>query len=319
MGLHSRRGLLAAMAGLAAAPLLGNAAAVAGKRGSPRGKLGIQLYMLGEQVGKDFEGTLRQLARIGYREVELPHFYNRKPQDLASAITAAGLACPSLHVPLQTAWPNMPTLESIDVIVDAAKVLGVTNIVVPLFPLPPRLLRPLQPGEDGIAFMVGIAKRMTADDWKSIARQLNEKGALLAKQGLRLSYHNHNIEFMKIGDRGTIFDFLVAETDPSLVSLELDIGWVAAAGLDPVALIERHSGRIRQTHLRDLAATEPNTAIQINSANAGNGIMDWARVLPALRVAGVEHYYVEREAPVSEPPMDAAKASFEFLHKAMAA
>lgn len=318
MALQTRRAAVASLAGLSAMAMLDAPAATreAARTTSPR-KLGIQLYMLGDEVGANLEGTLSHVAAIGYQEVELPHFYNREPIILAKALAAAGLACPSIHVPLEPLWPEMPTLRDLGPIADAATVLGATNIVVPLFPSPLRLARALRDGESGPDLVTDIASNMTISDWRDIARRLNETAASLTRRGLRLAYHNHNVEFLKLPDGRTPFDLLLSETEPALVDLELDVGWVAAAGLEPATMVERHASRIRQVHLKDLAPTPVNTALRMNPADLGQGIIDWKTLLPVLQRAGIEHLYVEQEPPFERSRLDSARHAFEFLRKAV--
>ena len=314
---QTRRAVLASIAGMSTFAMLGGCAGTmsASSMAAPR-KLGIQLYMLGDDVGTDLDGTLRQLATIGYREVELPHLYNRDPAALAKAIKDAGLSCPSMHAPLEPMWPGMPTLQNVDVIAAAAKTLGVTYVVVPIFPAPARLARPMRENDSFGQMLSEAARQMTMAEWQDIARRLDDAGAALARHGLKLSYHNHNVEFIKVPDGRTALDLLMDETDPARVSLELDVGWVAAAGLDPAAMVDHYGSRIRQVHLKDLQATPPNIAIVMNPANVGQGIIDWKKLLPALDRAHVEHLYIEQEAPFAGSRMDAAKVAFDFLQSA---
>lgn len=316
---QTRRAALRSIAGMSALAVMGGCAGPMRATGmtAPR-KLGIQLYMLGDEVGNALDETLRQVADIGYREVELPHFYNREPSVLARAIGDAGLTCPSIHVTLDPLWPNMPTLRDMGLIADAAATLGANHIVVPIFPVPEKLARPMRENETSGQLISDIASKMTVADWRDIAGKLNDAGATLGRRGLKLSYHNHNVEFVKMADGRTAFDVLVAETDPAQVGLELDLGWVAAAGLDPVAMVERYASRIRQVHMRDLKPTPPNTEIFMNPADLGQGTMDWKRLLPALERAGVEHFYVEQDPPFASSRMNSAKVAFEFLQPAFA-
>jgi len=142
---------------------------------------------------------------------------------------------------------------------------------------------------------------------------LNEKGAMLKKAGIAMGYHNHNIEFAPIG-KETGWEILVRETDPALVHFEVDIGWVAAAGLDPVAFLHRHKGRVRQLHVKDLqATTKANFNVRMDPTQVGAGEMDWAKVLPAAYQAGVRNFYVEQEPPFTIPRMEAAARSYAYL------
>src|SRR5690554_4608644 len=110
MSSMTRRTILASLAGAAAAPLLARGAAALETSGAGSGHLGIQLYMLGDEVDADLDGVLRQVAAIGYREVELPHFYGREPAVMRKALAEAGLACPSIHAGLSPIYPGMPAL-----------------------------------------------------------------------------------------------------------------------------------------------------------------------------------------------------------------
>jgi sugar phosphate isomerase/epimerase len=163
-----------------------------------------------------------------------------------------------------------------------------------------------------------MANNMTPTDWDNVASRLNEAGALVSRNGFRLAYHNHNLEFVKMPDGRTAFDFLVAEMDPALIDLELDVGWVAAAGYDPVAIIRRYGDRIRLVHLRDLAPTPPNNALKANPTDLGQGIVDWAKVLGAINQIQVDHLYVEQEPSIRPSRMQTARVAFNYLKKAFA-
>ena len=105
----------------------------------------------------------------------------------------------------------------------------------------------------GRALVPGSDPQMTADDWKFNADFLNSKGSMLKQAGLQLAYHNHNMEFTPLaGSSG--YEILLRRTDPELVEFELDVGWVTAAGHDPLALLRDYPGRYRLMHVRDIRA-----------------------------------------------------------------
>jgi sugar phosphate isomerase/epimerase len=121
------------------------------------------------------------------------------------------------------------------------------------------------------------------------------------------------VEFVDAG-KGTGWDVLQAETDPTMVHFEVDLGWVSAAGLDPVEFLHRTKGRVRWIHVKDLkASTAANTALQMDPTEVGSGRMDWKSILPAAKAAGVQHFYVEQEPPFTMPRIDAAAKSFAYL------
>ncbi|HZT02341.1 MAG TPA: sugar phosphate isomerase/epimerase [Steroidobacteraceae bacterium] len=275
--------------------------------------LGLQLYTLGDAPYHDLDGTLAALARIGYRTVETVGLMRRTASELRAALDRAGLSCPSAHVALQTDGSGGPTLAG-----DTGRLaadmhrLGVEYVVVPIFPIPPRLGGPRQ-GEAGPEFLGRAGRAMTADDWRRIAVELNGKAAALAREGLKLAYHNHNAEFDRQGSKSG-YDLLLESTDPATVWFEMDVGWVAAAGIDPLPLLQAHPGRFRLMHVKDLkASTVPNTAFRMDPADVGSGSLDWNAILPAAYRAGVRDFYVEQEPPFAGPRMEAARADYVYL------
>jgi sugar phosphate isomerase/epimerase len=275
--------------------------------------IGLQLYTLGDAPYRDLDGTLRTLARIGYRTVETVGLMKRTAGELRSALERAGLSCPSAHVPLQADGSGGPSLAG-DVGRLAADMhrIGARFVVVPIFPVPQRIGGPRK-GEDGLHFLSRAGRQMTADDWRGLAAQLNEKGAALKREGLKLAYHNHNVEFTRQGT-GTAYDLLLANTDPDAVRFEMDVGWVAAAGVDPIALLRAHRHRFRLMHVKDIeASTVPNNGFRMDPADVGSGALDWKTILSAGYEMGVRHYYVEQEPPFVGPRMEAARADYEYL------
>jgi sugar phosphate isomerase/epimerase len=312
-----RRRLLSDMAGLAGAglcALLAPGRSVFAK--SPSQAIGIQLYMLGPDVANNLGANLQKVAAIGYREVELPSFYNKKGSELRAALDAAGLTCPSIHVPGRTFTPGALTLsDDLGRLCDEVTALGAQVIVMPLYLLPPGSMHAPKPGEDLQAMLAAAIAATSADDWKRTAEFLNEKAAILSRAGLQLAYHNHNAEFAPLADGSTGLEILMQHTDPALVSFELDVGWVAAAGKDPIAVLRRYPGRFRLMHLKDLKPTPSNTVLKMNPADVGSGIIDWPALLKAAATAGIKYYFVEQEPPFAGPPIDSARAGFNFLDK----
>jgi sugar phosphate isomerase/epimerase len=273
--------------------------------------IGLQLYTLGDEPKKDLEGTLRRVAEIGYRDIELPGLFDRQPAQLRLAADAAKLSISSLHVP--AAGAGVSVRSEPQALADLAGALGARQLVVPMFPLPPGLR--LQPG---VALETAITQAVVQageDMWKRLAALLNERAAALAPHGITLSYHNHSVEFLPIGT-GTGWDVLARETDPRLVYFEIDIGWVTSAGLDPVAFFGRHRGRVRQVHVKDVAkGFTPSQALVTTPAEVGSGIVDWARVLPAAYAAGARNFYVEQEPPFTLSRLESIARSYAYLSK----
>jgi sugar phosphate isomerase/epimerase len=275
--------------------------------------IGLQLYTLGDAPYHDLDGTLQAVAKIGYRTVESVGFMKRTATEFRAALDRAWLSCPSTHVPLQADGGGGPSLAG-DLGALAADMhrLGVEYVVVPIFVAPQRFGGPRK-GEDGGGFLARAAREMTVDDWRRLAAQLNTTGAALKREGLKLGYHNHNVEFTKHGSMSAL-DLLLENTEPGVVCFEMDVGWVAAGGVDPIPLLRAHPHRFRLMHVKDLkASTVPNNALRMDPAVVGSGTLDWKAILPVGYEVGVRHYYVEQEPPFAEPRLEAARADYEYL------
>lgn len=315
-GPHSRRVFLGAAAAVSCVAATAGVSAPARRRrffASHDLAVGLQLYTLGQAPYRDLDGTLQAVARIGYRTVESVGFMKRTATDFRAALDRAGLTCPSAHVPLQADSGGGPSLAG-DLGPLAADMhrLGVEYVVVPIFAWPQRVGGPRK-GEDGVSFLTRAGREMTADDWRHLAAQLNDKGTALKREGLKLAYHNHNVEFVRHGSK-TAYDLLLENTQPGTVWFEMDVGWVAAGGVEPIPLLRGHPRRFRLMHVKDLkASTVPNDAFRMDPADVGSGTLDWKAILPAGYDAGVRHYYVEQEPPFAEPRLDAARADYEYL------
>ena len=301
-----RRSFLTAAAATVAAP----AAMAAERPFFQRHKLpiGLQLYTLGD-ISKTLDATLSRVAAIGYRTVELAGFYGRQPAELRQALDRAGLRCTSAHIQLRSEQDYAKVAAQ-------ARVIGFDRVIQPIINFPPgSSLRP-EPGETIGDVVYRIMKTMTPDQWKAQADQLNTAGAALKAEGLRVGYHTHNVEFAPLSDGQTGLEVLLKQTDPALVTFELDAGWVGAAGLDPVDWLHRYPGRFELMHVKDLqATTKPNFSFHQDPADVGAGIMNWPRILPAAYAAGVRRFFVEQEAPFTRDRLDAVATSFKYLNQ----
>lgn len=288
-----RRGVLAGLAAAAVSgPALAQKQAFFARHKLP---IGLQLYTLGPDAQKDLEGTLAQVARIGYRDIELAGLYGRTPAQMKAALDKAGLKSSSGHFGARKTGADPALGGPIEELIDACKTLGIKNVVLPAAAIPDRA-------------------KQTADDWKANADLLNEKGAALASVGLRVGYHNHNFEFQPLADGTTGLDILLQKTDPKLVSFEMDVGWVAAAGADPLKLLGKYKGRFTQMHVKDIkATTQANFNLKQDPTEIGTGMLDWKKLLPAAYAEGVRSFFVEQEPPFTRPRIEAVKMDHDYL------
>jgi sugar phosphate isomerase/epimerase len=121
-----------------------------------------------------------------------------------------------------------------------------------------------------------------------------------------LGYHNHEFEFEKI-DGQIPYDLMLAELDPKLVSMELDIFWVVNAGYDPCEYFEKYPGRFEQWHVKDMDKSN-----KMRNADIGSGTIHWKKIFSKAKRSGMKHFYVEQET-YPGAPMDSVGASIKFL------
>jgi sugar phosphate isomerase/epimerase len=269
-------------------------------------KLGVQLWTVKDELQRDYAGTLWQLAHMGLRRVELYELGGPTAGHTKRAIQAAGLECISAHVRL---WELEADLHDK---IERAHEIGIRTLVVPVPWMPPDSLRRALGGD----MLRVLAEETTLDNWKRTAELLNSYGEQLQNAGLALAYHNHNIDFSRFGDH-VAYDVLVASTDAAYVRLELDCGWVASAGLDPVIYLERWPYRYMGLHVKDVkAGFVPNVAMQTTPTEVGSGVMNWPAILQAAYTAGVREYYIEQEGPFVRPPLESVKISVDYVSSA---
>jgi sugar phosphate isomerase/epimerase len=264
-------------------------------------KPGLELYPLGEELVKDFDGTIEKVARMGFREVEVPSFYGKPSAQVRTALDNAGLGCISAGALPNPLAPGMPSLETHgDLIFDAFAKFGARYCV--------NLLPPLRPGTK---IVDGTFDKLSIDDWHFAAGFLNDLGAKAAKHGLRFAYHNHFWEFLPQGDANG-FEILMRETDPKLVDFEMDCAFVAAMGGDPAKELRDHRARIKLLHIKDIQARKvPGKDLQ--TVAVGQGIIDWKPVFAEMRKSDIDQYFIELEPPFVKPVYTALEESLHFV------
>jgi len=245
--------------------------------------IGCQLYPVGKLIAQDFEGTLRQLAAIGYRTIELcsPPSYEKsgfaplvkmKAAEVRKAIESAGLRCESCHYQFQE------LRDSLDDRLAYAKELGLKQMIVATF---------------------GLRQDATMADWAKAAGELNKLGERTKKAGIQFGFHNHNFEFKEI-DGVLIYDKLMSEFDPKLVKMQFQVA-VISLGYQAAPFFKKYPGRFLSLHLADWSPAEKK------SVPVGAGVVDWKELFAAAKIGGVQNYFVEMN-------MDALKASYPYLH-----
>jgi sugar phosphate isomerase/epimerase len=261
--------------------------------------IALQLYSVRDLLPKDYEGTLRQLGMLGYREVEAAGFFGHSPSEVKQAMDRAGLNCVSAHYPLKDLLPKL------DEVIQFGKDLGLKYIVC----ASPWLKDPSRVKDPGSR---AARDAMTLDDWRWNAEQFSRIGERVNAAGMRFAYHNHTAEFRE--EKGTVFyDELMRATDPGQVTFEMDCGWVVVGGKNPVDYLTRYPTRISMLHVKDFKLngwtvwSEPPPSTEM-----GRGSIDYRPVFEAAKKAHIEHAFVEQEQ-FDVPPMEALKIDADFM------
>ena len=271
----SRGAALAASSVAGVGELLAQPTRAAACGGPPSG---VQLFTVREALGHDPRATLRSLKEIGIVEAELyglngpqnATLFGLPAADLKRAFDDNGIRVPSTHIG--------GDLTNSAAIADIAKTLGVEAVFVAL------------PSEfAGPGGMVPAKNRAQLD---ALVEKLNRVGREYRDRGLTFGYHNHHVEFTKV-DGVVPYDYLMSNTDPSLVKIELDLGWLATVGVDPAAYVRRHAGRVIACHLKDYNPRVTTDVPQRKLVPPGSGTIDFAAVLAAMRETGVQHGFIE--------------------------
>ena len=298
---------------------------------------GIQLFTVRDQMTADFEGTLAKIAGIGYREVEFVSYGGKSPQEVRAILDRVGLRAPSTHAALRPGPDLERQLAGYQAMGHRFTAAG------PARPAggPPNGGAPGGPppgGAPGGAPPAGASPngggrppggfRPPVPTLDSVQREIeawNEVARAAKPYGIRVLVHNHAMEFTRFADGRTPHGVMLAELDPSLVVLELDIGWATVAGQDAKALFAAHPGRYPLWHVKDMAnlatvnANGGDQAARMHDARivpVGQGEIDYGPIFARAGTAGLEHFFVEQDsAPDSGDSIAAARTSFEAVRR----
>jgi len=267
-------------------------------RGVPVNKISVQLWTFAEYIGFDTdaatiartEEVFRRLSAMGYRNVEPFTLSGLSASDYRALLDKYGLKASARHVDVGT--PEHPT--DFDQILADNKVLGIKYFgsgATPIFPL----------------------IYHSEAEWVRYAQYLNALGERARKAGQTLMFHNHNVEFQeKFGGR-TVYDILMANTDPRNVVSQLDLYWAVNGGglANPVNVIERYGNRIQLFHVKDMGTGPFPGPIEI----VGEGIIDFPSIFKAAG-GSTRYYVVEHDPRFGDPsfnPFEAAQKGFDYL------
>jgi sugar phosphate isomerase/epimerase len=265
--------------------------------------LGLQLYSVRELLPTDYEGTLKEIGALGYREVEAAGYFNHSAAEVKQAMSTAKLNLVSAH------YSSDDLHQQLDPILAFGKELGLSYIICsfPGFKDPSRL-KNMSPRDRAHAF--------TLEDWRWNAEQFNAIGEKVSAAGLKFGYHNHTMEFHET--EGVVpYVELLRLTDPSKVTMELDCGWVIFGGGNPVEYLQKYPTRISMLHVKDFKAIDASSSMthRPTIAELGQGTIDYRPIFQEAAKAGnVKHCFVEQEG-FDVPAMQSLKIDADYMHK----
>jgi sugar phosphate isomerase/epimerase len=242
---------------------------------------GLQLYSVREEMLADAKGTLKQLAALGIKQIESArsakgNYYGLGAKEMKDTCRELGMTLRSGHVAIDDKWQQ--TLQ--------------------------------QAAESGQEYLICASLPQTGqsiDNYKRVAEIFNKSGEECRKAGIKFGYHNHDYEFEKV-DGQILYDVLMDNTDPKLVHMELDLGWVVASGIDPLEYFRKYKGRFPLWHLKDMNIQKKH------STEFGKGALDIAGLLQNQNASGLKYFFIEQEE-YAKTPLESIKYNMDYLER----
>ena len=282
-GYLSRRGLLTA--GAAAAGALTGGAVATAQEERPRTRrrrtpIGLQLYSVREDCGRDLPGTVAAVAKMGYRGVEFAGYYGRSAKELRTMLDDNGLVCCGTHTGLDTLLG-----DRLAETVEFNKTLGNRYLVAPSLP-----------GK----------YRSSHEAWLETAKLFNELAAKVEPHDMYVGYHNHSVEFKPL-DGELPWDTFCKNTSERVI-MQLDTGNALHGGADPLPFIYRYPGRAITVHVKEYSKKN-------DKALVGEGDINWRAFFALCRAVGGTQWYIVEQESYAYTPLECAKRCLENLRE----
>lgn len=254
---------------------------------TPKGSInefGIQLYTLRDDFPKDPKGVLKQVADLGFKQIEGYEgkeglFWGMSNLDFKKYIDDLGMKLVSSHCNIKSDFEKKAK---------QAAEIGMEYLVCP---------------------WVGPQKSM--DDWKKVTDEFNECGKICKKHGIKFAYHNHAYTFKAF--TGMIpHHFVMDNTDPELVDHEMDIYWVVTGGADPIEYLTKYSNRFRLCHVKD-RLKDVAADVREASCDLGTGMIDFPKILKVAKENGMKYFILEQERYDNSTPLKSVGVGAEYL------
>jgi len=240
---------------------------------------GLQLYTVRKEMLADARGTLRRLANLGVKQIESArsdkgNYYGLTAKEMKQVCNELGMTLRSGHVHLDTQWQQT-------------------------------MSEAVEAGQEYLVCSSMPTQGQTADNYKKVAAAFNKAGEECKRLGLKFGYHNHDYEFEQENGQ-VLYDVLLENTDAGLVHMELDLGWVIAAGKDPLDYFTKYPGRFPLWHLKDMDLQKKK------STEFGKGSLDIAEMLRHRKQSGLKYFFVEQEE-YTTTPLESIQYNMDYL------
>lgn len=283
---------------LAAAALMPGEIIAAGKR--KKGIIGVQLYSIRDDMGKDPLGSLKKVAQMGYEYVEHANYVDRKfygysPKEFRKVLDDLGLKMISGHTVMgRQHWDEARKdfFDSWKYTVDDAAVLGQKYVVSP---------------------SMDNSMRSKYDDFLHYMEIFNKCGELCKKQGMKFGYHNHDFEFSEKLNNEKLFDIMMRSMDPDKVVVQLDMGNLYNGGAVALDVVRQYPGRFENLHVKDEILSSGG-GDKYESTIIGKGIVNAREVIDlATKIGGTEVYIIEQESYQGKTPMECIEEDLKVM------
>lgn len=253
--------------------------------------IGLQLYTLKDIIKDDVQGILKAVAGIGFKKLEAYSYADGKVfgslpyAEFIKMVNDLGMQVTSGHYGTGQVYPDVGTLSTgwEMAVEDAAKAKQEFMVIAWLAP----------------------EERKSLDDYKRVCELMNTQNEVCRKAGIKLSYHNHDFEFVALEDQ-IPYDLMLKELDPS-ISMELDLYWINFAGFDALEYFKKHPGRFDQWHVKDRDKVDTS-----KQTDVGSGSIDFKPIFAAAGQSGLKHFYLEQEFFVG-PQLDSITKGYKYL------
>jgi sugar phosphate isomerase/epimerase len=250
---------------------------------------GIQLYTVRDAMKANAKETLAQVARLGYKNLELAgysngKFYGMEPAEFRKVVEDLGMKVISSHTGVEV--KGVDTGNAQKMAEDHAKI-GVKYCIQP---------------------WLVEERRKSADSYKKFVDELNLVAQVMKKNNIKFGYHNHDFEFKKVDNVIPYYDIFLKNADPKLMTFEIDLYWATKAGQNPVEIFKKYPGRFELWHVKDMEIG-PDKFF----APVGTGTINYKEIFANQKESGMKYYFVEQDATRDNKPMDAIKTSIDNL------